>query len=142
MKDNNFNKYVPQLMLHPTQHLVLAGDFNCVINYTDSTRVPSKSRALQQLVQGLDIQDAWEGTGITRAYTHYTTAEATRIDRIYLSRHLIHTKKLRVAAFTDHLVVILHITQPTTVTTRVRGYWKLNPSLLLDRHTQTTFTHD
>ena len=67
------------------------------------------------------------------AYTHYTGRGASRIDRIYAS-HTLYGKKrdaeTRMAAFTDHLAVVLRIALDITTVRRGRIFWKMNTALL------------
>jgi hypothetical protein len=72
---------------------------------------------------------------------HYTKSGAARLDRIYVSRQLIGRKywiKTAVAAFTDHLAVILRISLDVTTVQRGRNYWKMDAALLSDAGVQET----
>jgi hypothetical protein len=73
------------------------------------------SRALQLLVTGIKLHDAWKQGG-TKVYTHYATISATRKDRIYVSELLLQRKRhieIIAAAFTDQLAVSMYIDLPT-----------------------------
>jgi exonuclease III len=51
---------------------VMGGDFNCVINRHDTTATFNPSRAINELICGIHLVDAWDQQ--TRpAYTHYTS---------------------------------------------------------------------
>jgi len=79
------------LPLKPTK-LILTGDFNCVINNNDCTGQRTCSRALERLINGLQLKDAWDTEMNPHIYTHYTTAGVARIDRIYQSEDLLLNK--------------------------------------------------
>jgi exonuclease III len=41
-------------------NMIVGGDFNCILNKTDSTDHFNYTRALDGLVRGLDLQDMWQ----------------------------------------------------------------------------------
>ena len=47
------------LPLRPIQ-LIIAGDFNCVLNNKDCTGQRTNSQALRTLINGLKLKDAWD----------------------------------------------------------------------------------
>jgi hypothetical protein len=60
---------------------------------------------------------------------------AARLDRIYVTRQLSGRKygiETAVAAFTDHLAVILRSFLDVTTAQRGRSYWKMDATLLSD----------
>jgi hypothetical protein len=118
----------------PTE-LVLAGDFNSIIQHTDTTGTVSYSKALEKLIKDLELHDVWDHTIKNRGYTHYAPKSASRLDRIYTSK-ILYSKKKGVqtiaTAFTDHLSVVLHLGTDTPMDTRGKGYWKMNNSILSD----------
>ena len=71
----------------------------------------------------------WETSQERATYTHYTSRGASKIDRIYASRNLSRNKQ-KVAAFTDHLAVVIKIALETTTMRCGRSYWKMNTALL------------
>jgi len=83
----------------------------------------------------------WAPTTGRAVYTHYTRSGATRLDRIYVYRHLSGQKygiETAVAAFTDHLAVILRIALDVTTIQRGRSYWKMDAALVRDKGVQET----
>jgi len=105
--------------------MIVAGDFNCVLSPADATGRGNYSRALDTLTKGLGLKDAWGTPHKRPTYTHYTTTGAPRIDRIYITENLRkHEQGMEtvVAAFTDHLAVVLRITLDTRHTCCGRGY--------------------
>jgi hypothetical protein len=111
--------------MHPSNNIVLAGDFNCVLTPSDCTGSYNDSRALARLVSSLDLVDVWNMNQRRMIYTHYTAQGASRIVRIYLRRQKLKSKKgveSIAAAFTDHLAVILRVSLSAPCTTRRKGY--------------------
>jgi len=81
----------------------------------------------------------WEVTPERGIYTHYSRQEASRLDRIYVTRNLRDRKKgieTVVAAFTDHLAVVLSIALDVDIIRRGRSFWKMNAKLMQDAHFQ------
>jgi len=116
-------RYIRTVTLRPTK-LILAGDFNCVINNNDCTGLRTCNRALERLINGLRLKDAWDTETNPHVYTHYTTVGAARIDRIYMSEDLLLNKQgaeTIAAAFTDHLAVLIRIKLATSIILRGRG---------------------
>ena len=83
----------------------------------------------------LDLHDVWNATSTNKGYTHYASKTASRLDRIYVTKHL-RTRKTGVetiaTAFTDHFAVILRLAIDAPLPLTGRGYWKMNVSLLQD----------
>jgi len=91
------------------------------------------SKALDKLVQGLELIDVWKTTNTRAIYTHYTPHGAARIDRLYVSPSLRNRKmcvETVMAAFKDHLAVCLRISLEAPLLRRGRGQWKMNINLL------------
>jgi len=127
--------------LIPTAHteMILGGDFNCVLSTADCTGQGNYSKALARLVRGLDLRDAWDETTTRTVFTHYTTKGASRIDRIYITNNLKRTQKgaeAVVAAFTDHMAIILRLAIDIPCVIRGKGYWHMNVTFLNDPHFQ------
>ena len=111
----------------------MGGDFNSVLTNADAMAHQNYSRALQELIRGFDLVDMWETCHGRANYTHYKSQGAFRINRIYGSRSDKKSVKTRIAAFTDHLAVVLRIALDVTPMRRGHGYWKMNTALLRDR---------
>jgi exonuclease III len=58
--------------LMPTKHsdLLLAGNFNGILNPSDSTGNGSFSRSLEIVVRDMELNDAWEKLDSDNGYTH------------------------------------------------------------------------
>jgi hypothetical protein len=83
----------------------------------------------------------WASATGRGVYTHYTRSGWARLDRIYATRQLSGRKyeiETAVAAFTDHLAVILRISLDVTTVQRRRSYWKMDEALLSDARIQET----
>ena len=68
-----------------------------------------------------------------KIFTHYALTGASRIARIYISNNLkSKTKGIEtvVAAFTDHLEIVLRLSIDTPLSSQGREYWTINTSLL------------
>jgi hypothetical protein len=91
------------------------------------------SRALQTLLKGIDLHDAWEAHPTRPAYTHYTPDGASRIDRVYISNDLRRRKQgaeTTAAAFSDRLAVTIRMTFDTPRIMRRNSTWKMHTTLL------------
>jgi hypothetical protein len=142
-REEFFNTDIPRLLLRPHDTLIISGDFNCVVNPTDTTGTLHFSRALPKLLTGLELRGTWNRGNNQPLYTHYTPTGAARLDRIYISKNLIQAKKSTIiyaTVFTDHLAVVLHIDRSSTFVPRGRVYWKLNPTILQDKDIAAHFT--
>ena len=88
---------------------------------------------MNALVSGYALIDMWGANPERGIYTHYSRQGASRLDRIYVTRNLSDKKKgteTVVAAFTDHLAVILRMALDVDVIRRGRSYWKMNAELM------------
>jgi len=134
-REDFFNSGILGLLpLSPTK-LILAGDFNCLINNNYCTGQRNCSRALERLINGLRLKDAWDAETNPHVYTHYTQAAAARIDRIFMSEDLLYNKQgaeTIAAAFTDHLALLIRMKLATPIILTERGRWCMNTSLLKD----------
>ena len=110
--------------------LKMAGDFNCVQKDSDCTGHRYSSRALERLLNGLQLTDVWDASLDNHAYTHYTQTGAARLDMICatdgIRKHKQGVETL-VAAFTDRLAVLLRVQLSIPFTRRGRGRWYLTP---------------
>ena len=67
----------------------------------------------------------WDTSQERATYTHYTNRGTLKIDRIYTSRNLSRQKrgaKTGIAAFTDHLAVVICRALEATTMWRGRSY--------------------
>jgi len=85
-RERFFNSQLPSLMTGETGHILLGGDFNCILEASDTTGGFTYSRALAELVHGPALKDTWQGKPTCKVYNHYFASGATRIDRMYATR--------------------------------------------------------
>jgi len=107
-----FNSELTYKLTGETGHILLGGDFNCILEASDTTGGFTYSRPLAELVHGLALTDTWLGNPTRNVYTRHSAYGATRIDRIYATRELLERQlfvEAIVAPFTDHLAVCLRI---------------------------------
>lgn len=134
-RENFFNSTLAFYLRHPTEHVILAGDFNCVLRQCDATGY-NMSPSLQAAVQQLGLHDVWlklrsRDTG----HTFITGHSSSRLDRIYVSESLcgqlrnIHT---HACSFTDHMAVTSRVCLPNLGHAPGRGFWSLRPHLLTE----------
>ena len=127
-RENFYNNEVPYIIATAGEHILLGGDFNCILNPTDATGGYNYSRALQELIQGLAMIDTWQTNTDRRVYTHISASGASRLDRIYVTKELISRKQgvdIAAAAFTDHLAVCLRLSSELPILRTGRGLWKM-----------------
>jgi endonuclease/exonuclease/phosphatase family metal-dependent hydrolase len=112
-REEFFNINIPHLLRAIPTAMIVGGDVNCVLARTDCTGHFNYSRALNDLLRGCDLVDAWATAPERGIYTHYTWQEGISLDKIYVTRNISSRKsgaETAVKAFADHLAVILRIT--------------------------------
>jgi hypothetical protein len=55
-----FNNELPLIMPVMPVKILMAGDFNCILNTGDSTGNEPRSNALDRLIRGMGLHDVWE----------------------------------------------------------------------------------
>jgi endonuclease/exonuclease/phosphatase family metal-dependent hydrolase len=123
-RERFFNSELPYLLTGETGHILLGGDFNCILEASDSIGSFTYNRALAELVHSLALTDTWQGNPSRKVYTHNSAFGATRIDGIYATRELLGRKlgvEVIVVPFTDHLAVCLRISIDLQIMRRERG---------------------
>lgn len=132
-RERFFNSTIAYYLRHRTDHIILGGDFNCVIRPCDATGHNS-SPALQATVQQLRLQDVWQQLRPREnGYTHITHNSSSRLDRLYTSaglRDQLRSTAVHVCCFSDHQAVTARICLPLPNTAPGRGFWSLRPHLL------------
>jgi len=96
------------LLLATKTELLLAFDFNYMLDTIDSTGHKNFSRALANIASGFCLQDIWD----TSRSRHIYTRTASRLDSLYVTIHLLSRKQgveTVATAFTDHLALVLRL---------------------------------
>jgi hypothetical protein len=91
-REHFFNSELPALLYAAVPSMLIDGDFNCVLQPADTTVPFTSSRALSEIVRGLAPSDAWSQDPQRPTFTHYSPSGATRIDRFYMTQHLLGLK--------------------------------------------------
>jgi len=136
-REQLYTTELPYLFHDGPTDLLIGGDFNCVLHPGDTTGQFQPSRALTEMIRGLELHDAWNQNPACPTYTYYSPHGATRLDRFYITSEIQHKKKrieIIPAAFTDHYTVAMSITVQETDLQRARGRWKMDPILINDEH--------
>ena len=113
-REDFFMTAVPHLLQQVRADYTIGGDFNCVLRDDDCTGQPTKSSALEKLIRGCHLIDAWNSVKNPSGYTHYTNSGVSRIDRLYMStttqdKKILVDTTVVVAAFSDHNAVKLRL---------------------------------
>jgi len=58
-RERFFKSELPYLLTGETGHILLSGDFNCILEDSDTTGGFTYSRALTELVHGLALTGTW-----------------------------------------------------------------------------------
>ena len=127
----------PYLFHDGPTDLLIGSDFNCVLHPGDTTGQFQPSRALTEMIRGLELHDVWNQNPARPSYTYYSPHGATRLDRFYITSE-IQQKKIGIeiipAAFTDHYAVAMRITLQDPDLQRARGRRKMDSILINDEH--------
>ena len=132
-REQFYNSELTYVLIAASPHMIIGGDFNCVLIKNDSTDQLNYTIAFDGLIHGFELQDTWHTYPTRNGFSHYSATGTTRIERIY-SRKELSTRKIMVetmaAAFTDHLTVILRMSVEVPIVRRGMGFWKMNISIL------------
>lgn len=144
-----FFKHVDQYInknAHNMSDVVMAGDFNCCINYNDRsthTHIADGSRVhLKNCILANNLFDVWTKYS-NPTDNHYTWSDkvtSSRLDYCFLSMNTsLNVKNIKLQTvitdqigkrITDHKAIVMDCS--ITVPPRGPGYWKLNNSHLTD----------
>lgn len=129
-----FNSTLSYYLREATEHVVVGGDFNSVVDARDSTGNSNFSASLRYTLQHLQLADVW--TTLNRnlnGYTYVTHNSASRIDRIYVSsslRNQLRETNTHVCSFTNHKALTLRLCMPHLGPEHGRGFWSIRPQIL------------
>jgi exonuclease III len=136
-REHFYNTELTALLHTPHTALLIGGDFNCVLQPADTTGQYTTSRALSELIHGLQLTDAWQQDPQRPVFTHHSPSGASRIDRFYASHEVLRYKtgiEIVPAPYTDHEAVVLRLLLPARERGLRRGRWRTNPRLFTDTH--------
>jgi len=88
-RERFFISELPYLLTGTSDHVLLGGDFYCILEASDSTGSFKYNRALAQLVHGLTLTDTWQGNSAWNVYTKYSVSGATRNEITYATHELL-----------------------------------------------------
>lgn len=129
-----FNTTFSYYLRDATEHIVLGGDFNSVVDARDSTGNSNYSASLRYTLQQLQLADVWETLRRSQTgYTYVTHNSASRIDRIYVSTNLrsqLRETNTHVCSFTNHKALTLRLCLPYMGAEYGRGFWAIRPQIL------------
>lgn len=132
-RERFFNTTIAYYLRSRTEHMIVGGDFNCVLRQCDSTGA-NVSPALQATVRQLQLYDVWEQLRAREsAPTYITHNSASRIDRFYVNgelRRQLRTIETHVCSFTNHKAVTMRVCLPSLGRPNGRGFWSLRPHVL------------
>ena len=132
-REDFFNGTLAYYLRNRTEHVILVGDFNCVLRPCDSTS-PNTSPSLRTAVQQLQLLDVWEKLCPRDAgFTFVSRNARSRLDRIYVSTELrdhLRAAHTHVVCFSDHKALTLRLCLPHLGRAHGRGFWSLRPHVL------------
>lgn len=139
-----FNNTLSYYLREATEHIVLGGDFNSVINARDATGNSNFSTALRFTVQQLQLVDVWDSLNNSQmGHTYITHNSSSRLDRIYVSTGLrshLREANSHVCSFTNHKALTLRVCLPHLGREHGRGFWSIRPQILSEENI-TEFEH-
>ena len=120
---------MPYIIANAGYHILLGGDYNCILDPTEATGGYNYIRALRKLIQGFSMVDTWQPNTDRRVNMHISASGASRLDRIYVTKELNSRKRgleVVATAFTDHLAVCLRLSAEFPMLRKGRGMWKMD----------------
>lgn len=124
---------------------VILGDFNCILLKKDSNgTVKNISQGLKHLIDSLDLRDIGNLLNSKTHFTFFRGESMSRLDRMYGPNTFLNAVKsfeTLATSFSDHhsLIIKYETDSNSNIATCGRGYWKINPSILLDEDVKHEF---
>lgn len=137
-----FSEGVTPLFAGSYEKIVFGGDFNCVIDKTDSTGNSPICANLAKIVKEMKLCDVWRLKGLGEGFTYRSASSASRIDRIYVSGNVserVRTVELTPIAFSDHCALACNIKLNLNQFVIRKGTWRINNRILEDQCFMTDF---
>lgn len=149
---SNFRKerdklFTEEILIHLAhgKENVLVGDFNCVLEASDTNGSNNICQGLRQLTSSLDLKDVERCVLKNRVnFTFFRGSSKSRLDRFYGSDNFL-TQVQNVTtlplSFSDHHGVLIKLNVPdmSGISYIGRGYWKLNSFYLKNEDTNNRF---
>lgn len=136
-RERFFNNTIAYYLRHQTDHIIMGGDFNCVIRQCDATGNNS-SPALKATVQQLRLLDVWPLLrSRENGFTYISHNSSSRLDRLYVStglREQLRETAVHVSCFSDHKALTVRMCIPLPERAPGRGFWSLRPHVLTDEN--------
>lgn len=122
---------------------VFGGDWNCILESCDSKGTHKNfSSGLRNMIECFSLKDVVFNRKENR-FTFHRNEQASRLDRFYAPKEFMEnvTSTSTLAnAFSDHCAVTMKVkTSGEQLSLHGRGYWKINPSVLMLPDVQARF---
>jgi len=135
-REQFYTTELPYLFHDGPTDLIIGCDFNCVLHPGETTEQFQTSRALREIIRGLELHEAWNQN--PPPYIHILLPPWCHEIKSFLHNLRNTAKKMGIEiippAFTDHYAVAMRITVEDTDLQRARGRWKMGSILIIDEH--------
>ena len=131
-----FSHDVTPLLAAAVDHVLVGGDFNCVLRDQDTTGTTPRSQQLAAAVRALRLSDAWTSLRAEPGHTFFAGGMSARLDRFYVSRaladKLLQAETTAVPFSADHHAVSLKLQHSGGMTSKSDTQGKPKASWTLD----------
>ena len=116
------------------EHIIMAGDFNCVLRDQDTTGKTPKCPELAAVIHDLRLQDAWPALRQDPGHTFFAGGMSARLDRVYASPtvSVLQADTTAVPFSADHHAVTVKIKYSEQQHSRPRSTKQAKTSWTLD----------
>ena len=106
-----FIEDLPLVLADVAEHLILAGDFNAILDKAETTGVATPCPVLRSVVESLRLRDAWKTLQPReQGFTFTSSTCASRLDRWYVTRNLpLLSVNMHAASVSDHAALLLRV---------------------------------
>ncbi|KAK3921488.1 Transposon TX1 uncharacterized 149 kDa protein [Frankliniella fusca] len=141
-----FIEDLPLVLADVAEHLILAGDFNAILNKDDTTGVATPCPVLRSVVESLRLRDAWKTLRPhEQGFTYTGSSCASRLDKWNVTKDLpLLSVGIHAAPVSDHAALLLQVQIGNLIRAREVAYlpgapdgtanrrtlWKVDPTLL------------
>lgn len=140
LRDDLFtNQIAVHLSRRNCRFSVVIGDFNCILNPTDSnSSIKNFSKGLRHLVDSFNLKDLAHTLKCDK-YTFYRGDSASRLDRAYGPQEFVNdvreVKTIAVPFSDHHALLVKYNVRRQDIVPRGRSYWKIDPLLVTSTET-------